>query len=96
MTWELSQSASAVSGPVVARDEAGLPAYSGTLAGTVSGTTLTFTIEMPEGSVSAFPACRATLSGTAAISGSALSGTYAGTNSCTQTFNNGQLNLSKQ
>jgi hypothetical protein len=70
-------------------------AFNGTLSGTLSGTTLAFTVAVPAGGVSDSPGCTVSLTGTAAVSGATITGTYTGANSCTGAFTDGQLTLTK-
>ena len=97
MTWTVSQSAGSVTGPVTAKTALGIVVFTGSLAGTLTGASLTFKITVPAGGVSGFPDCNATIDGTApAVSNSTISGTYTGTSSCAGAFTDGRFNLAKQ
>jgi hypothetical protein len=97
MTWRLTQTGTAVSGTMTASTPLGTVVFNGNFSGTLSGTTLTFTIAVPAGGVSAFPSCTITITGSAAnVTSSAITGVYTGTSTCSAPFNNGTLTLTKQ
>ncbi len=97
MTWRLTQAGTAVSGTMTAMTPLGTVVFRGNISGTISGTTLTFTIIVPPGGVSAIPSCAINISGTASgITATTLAGTYSGTSTCSPPFNNGEFNLIKQ
>ncbi len=97
MAWTVSQSASSVSAVVTAKTPLGIVVFDGNLAGTLSGTSLTFAITIPTGGISGSPGCSAKIDGTATdVSNSAISGTYTGTNSCSGAFTGGRFTLAKQ
>jgi len=71
--------------------------FRGSIAGSLSGTTLTFTIAVPQGGVSAIPSCTIAVAGSAlGVTATRISGTYSGTTTCTAPFTNGQFTLNKQ
>jgi hypothetical protein len=97
MTWTISQSRTTVSGPFVAKTKFGSVTFTGTASGSLSGTTLTFTVTVPTGGVTGLPTCTIAMNGTATgVTSARISGTYSGTNSCTGTFTGGQFTLDKQ
>ncbi len=97
MTWVLSQVGASVSGTMTASTPSGTVQFRGNFAGTLSGTTLIFTIRVPAGGVSALPTCTIEIPGVATgVSSSSVSGTYSGTSTCTAPFNNGQFALARQ
>jgi hypothetical protein len=97
MTWVLTQSGTNVSGTMTGATPLGTVQFRGNISGALSGTTLTFTISIPQGGVSAFPNCTINFSGSAAgVTSTTISGTYSGTSTCTAPFNNGQFTLTKQ
>jgi hypothetical protein len=97
MSWTISQSGGAVSGTVTAKTSLGIVVFNGNLAGTLSASSLTFTITVPSDGISGFPGCSATIEGTApAVSSTEISGTYTGTNSCTGSFGAGRFSLTKR
>ena len=97
MTWTASQSGSAVTGPVTAKTSLGIVVFTGSLTGTLTGSSLTFSITVPADGMSGFPGCSATIDGTASgVSNTAIAGTYTGTNSCGGSFNSGHFSLTKQ
>ena len=97
MTWVLAQSGTSVSGTMTAATPSGTVQFRGNITGTLSGTTLSFTITVPAGGVSAFPGCTINIQGTASgVSSSTIAGTYSGTSTCTMPFSNGQFSLTRQ
>ena len=99
MTWVLTQSDRNVAGTFTASTAVGAPIYTGgSIAGMVaSGTTLTFTITVPQGSIVDAPDCSATYTGTAAdLRADSMAGTYSGSDSCGGTFVGGRFSLLKQ
>ena len=101
MTWTLTQSATAVTGPVIVALPNGIVLLNGTLNGTISGSTLTYTISVQPGGIPSQPACSGQLGGTVSQSSfsspATLSGSYSVTSStCTTPFSSGTFTLSKQ
>jgi general secretion pathway protein D len=82
MTWTLTESGTNVNGSVMVA----LPGFvllNGTLTGTLTDATLTYTITVPAGGVPVEPTCTGQLTGTAATTPTALNGTASlGTSSC--------------
>ena len=74
MTWTLVQSSGVVTGSVDV-EFLGAPLLSGTLSGTLSNGTLTYSIAVPAGGLSLAPACTGQLTGTATAVASTISGT---------------------
>jgi hypothetical protein len=96
MTWLVTTSGSSVSAPVSAAGSLGIISFTGALAGTLSGSTLTFTITIPTGSILGSPNCSASITGSANnVTATTIAGTYTGTNSCTGGLDNGQFTLNK-
>jgi hypothetical protein len=89
-TFALTQNGTNVSGTWSARDSQTGITVNGTLSGTVSGNN--FQGQMIGGALN----CVVTVSFTASISGSSMSGTYSGTSSCAGAVTNGRFNLTKQ
>ena len=100
MTWTLVQSGSAAGGPVHVVLPSGGVLMNGVLAGTLSGSVLTYTITISPGGIDSRPACTGQLAGTvtATISAvSTLAGSYAVTAStCPTPFSTGTFTLTKQ
>ena len=100
MNWTLSQSDSAVTGPVFLGLPSGTVLLNGTLVGTLSGSTLTYTITVAPGNIPSQPSCAGQIAGTMAVSSgppSTLTGTPAVTGSnCTPPFPGGAITLTKQ
>lgn len=97
LSWNLSTSGTAVSGGVSAQTTFGAVTFTGTVTGTLAGTTLTFSIAIPAGGLAGAPACSVDITGTAeGVTASTISGTYAGTSTCSAPFNNGRFTLNKR
>ncbi len=97
MTWQLTQSGSNVTGAVrFAGMASGMMA--GTISGTMSGQDMTFTVDMPAGSMMMGGTCSAHSTGTAHMDAGAMTmaGNYSGTNSCAGSFNNGQMTMTRR
>ncbi len=91
MTWTLTQTASAVSGPVLVRLPNGIVLLNGVLTGTLTGSSLAYTISVSPGGIPSQPACVGQLGGTmtATIGSttSSLAGNYAlSSATCTPPF----------
>ena len=96
MTWVLTQNGSAVSGSMTMTDQGSGVTGRGSVSGTVTGSTLQFTLTVPAGGFDApFSACTTNVNGSASVSATALSGTYTGSSSC-QAIATGQFTLNKQ
>jgi len=98
MNWTLTQTGSLISGTMTATDGHVRLGIRGTVSGTISGSTVSFTFAIPPGGFqdSRYANCSARLSGTATVSGPSLIGNYSGTNSCTGPVYNGTLDLRRQ
>ena len=103
VTWTLTQTGASVSGTVttLSTDSPNTTCNSchrtktGTLSGTIDGTTLTWTASFPGGDLT--PICTATLTGTVSgITETSLSGVYTGEDFCEGQFLNGTLTLARQ
>lgn len=96
MNWQLTQNGSNVTGTM---SFSGVPgsAMPGTISGTMSGQDMTFTMDMPVGSMMS-GTCSAHATGTAHMDGAAMTMTasYSGTNSCAGPFTNGQMTMSRR
>jgi hypothetical protein len=80
MTWMLTQTNASVTGPVLVLLPNGTVLLNGTLSGTLSGSTLTYTIAVSPGGIPAVPACSGQLAGSAVWASGAnptLTGSYA-------------------
>ena len=77
MTWTLTQTNTTVTGPIDVGLANGIVLLNGALAGSVAGSTLTYTITVPTGGVPLQPACSGQIAGTAAVvSASTMNGDY--------------------
>lgn len=87
----LSQNGNGITGTFTA------DGFGGTVTGTLTGTTLTLAAVVPRGGVVGEPNCSMTANGTAAgVTDTAINGTYSGTNSCSGSFTNGRMSLTKR
>lgn len=93
MTWQMTQTEANVTGHME------MSAFRGTgrmaISGTISGQTMTFTMNIPAGGMPE-PGCAATGNGTAQMNGNTMTGTYSGSNTCSGAFSNGQFTLSRR
>jgi hypothetical protein len=92
------QSGTSVTGTLTLRDTRSGIAGQGTVSGSLTGSTLSFTMSIPAGGFpSPYSSCTATLSGTANnVTSAAIAGSYSGNNSCGGAVTGGTLSLTKQ
>ena len=96
VTWTLTQSGANVSGPVIVADS-GFPVVNGSLTGTVSGSTLTYSINIPAGGIAISPTCTGHIDGTMNIpTAREMAGKFTGTSTCEAPISGGDLALTKQ
>jgi hypothetical protein len=100
MTWALAQTNATVSGTAIVTLASGTVLLNGTLSGTVTGTTLTYSIAVGPGGVPSQPACTGQLGGTASLVGTspvtALNGSYSVvSSSCPIPLTTGTLSLTR-
>ena len=96
MFWTLTQSGTSFSGSHRLVDSSAGVTGTGTVTGTVSGVTITFSLAVPAGGFDGpFANCSATVTGQGSVSGTTLNGSYTGSNSCAGTFDAGTLTLKK-
>lgn len=95
MTWQLTQSGSTVTGSMSFSGLQGMMA--GSFSGTMVGEDMTFTMDMPAGSMMS-SGCTARATGTAhmLVSTGTMTGTYTGSNSCSGAFTNGQMTMTRR
>jgi hypothetical protein len=98
MTWTLTHANASVAGPVLIALPTGSVLMNGALTGTVSGTTLAYTIAVPAGGIPPQPTCSGQIAGTANIaSASTLNGTYTlASSTCATGLTTGAFTLTKQ
>jgi hypothetical protein len=98
MTWTLTQTGSAVTGPVVISLPSGVVLMNGTVAGTVAGTTMPFTVTVPPGGILSQPGCSGAIAGTSTVSSTmTINGTYSvATSTCTTGLTSGTFTLTRQ
>ncbi len=103
--WQLTQNGNQVTGTIGLTGGASLPPGQSapTVSGTVSGSTMTFNTTIasstpPAGIPGPNSTCSATATGTLTMnqSGNAMTGTYTGASSCTGSFSNGVISLTRQ
>jgi hypothetical protein len=96
MTWQLTQTDASFSGTVRATDTSTGAVGTGSVSGTITGSTLQFSITIPAGGYpSPYASCTANVSGSGQATSSTITGTYTGTSSCAGTIGSGQLTLNK-
>lgn len=100
MTWQITQSGTSFSGTLTMTfiDAAKTSVTGrGTVAGTVSGASMTFTLTVLAGGFdNPYGSCSANVSGTGTASATSITGTYTGSSSCGGAISAGQLTLNKQ
>jgi hypothetical protein len=104
VTWVLTQSGSVVSGtvestPLNATDGSCSSCHrakGGTVAGTISGTALTLTMDFPGRAGEITPACSVSFNGTATIATPSFTTAYTLTDSCEGPFINGTLTMTRE
>lgn len=95
MTWQITQTGNAFAGVMQ------FPGYAGggamTVSGTINGTTATFTMTMPGGSMMT-GTCNAVANGTFDMDSlmTQMHGTYSGSNSCMGAFDHGQMSMTRR
>lgn len=100
MTWTLTQTGSAVSGPILVTLPNGIVLMNGALTGTLAGTSLQYTIAVSPGGIPTQPGCSGQLGGrlTATMgTPSTLNGNYTvNSSTCTPPFaSSGDINLTR-
>ena len=96
MVWQLTQNGASFSGTITITDTStGLTAR-GSVSGTISGSSIQFSISIPAGGIETQPSCTASGSGSGSVAGSTITGVYSGSNSCTGSIGSGQITLNKQ
>jgi hypothetical protein len=98
MTWTLAQTGTSVTGPVVIALPTGVVLMNGTVAGTLSGTSLGFTVTVPPGGIVAQPGCSGQIAGANTVASSTtMNGAYSVVSStCTTGLTNGTFTLMRQ
>jgi hypothetical protein len=97
MTWQLTQNGSTVTGPMSFSGSGMQVRMAGSFLGTMSDDDMTFTMDMPTGSMMS-PGCSSRATGTAHVNRTTMTmtGTYSGSNSCSGTFANGQMTMTRR
>ena len=91
-SWQFSSSAGTPSGLFIALRSG--RNYSGTVTGTLSGPTFTFSVTSTALMLPGTTPCGLTMSGSASVTATTISGTYAGRD-CVGSFANGRFTLTK-
>ena len=98
MTWTLTDAAGSISGPVLIGLPTGTVLLNGALAGTLTGTTLAYTISVPSGGVLSQPRCSGQIAGTTTLTGtSTMNGAYSvAASTCPTGLSTGTFSLARQ
>lgn len=97
MTWQIAQTAASFSGTMTLTDSGTKVTGRGAVSGSVSGTTIQFSMSIAAGGFdSPYAACTVNVSGSGVASDSSLHGNYSGTSSCSGAISLGLLTLNKQ
>ncbi len=94
MTWQVTQSGDSFT--AVGQFAGHMGGATMTMSGTISGSTVTFTVAMPSGMMSG--TCTAVATGTLDLNDlmNQMHGTYSGSNSCMGPFDHGTMSLVRQ
>ena len=94
----LTDAAGSISGPVLIGLPTGTVLLNGALAGTLTGTTLTYTISVPSGGVLSQPRCSGQIAGTTTLTGaSTMNGAYSvAASTCPTGLSTGTFSLARQ
>ena len=96
MAWEIQQTGDSFAGTITLTDGATGYKGRGFVSGTVSGSRAEFSITIPlDGFDEPWSACAASVSGTAQVGSSSLTGSYTGSNACTGGIESGKLSLAR-
>jgi len=100
MTWTLTQNNASVSGPVLVLLPTGTVLLNGALTGTLSGSTLTYVINIGAGAIPSLPTCTGQLGGSATVTFGNTTSTVAGaysvvSSSCAVPLSSGTFTLTK-
>ena len=97
MTWALTQSTNAVTGPVTIALPTGTVLFNGFFSGTLTGTSLPYTITVAAGGIPLQPTCAGQLQGTMTASATTLIGPMNLTSStCASPITNQTITMTKQ
>src|SRR5215471_10976597 len=97
MTWVLTQSGTGVTGPVTIALPTGTVLLNGFLTGTLTGTSLDYTISVAAGGIPLQPTCAGQLKGTLTATSTTLTGPMNLTSStCTSPITSQNLTMTKQ
>ena len=103
VTWAITQSGTTLSGAAQLRAVDPLDGScgschkvkNGTLTGTISGNTLTLSLEFPPGGDVPAPICEAKLNAVGTVIDRRITATYTGTDTCEGVYSNGVMELTR-
>src|SRR5262245_4139324 len=96
ITLQVTQSGGSLSGSVLMTVTGTSIAGRGTPTGTLTGSTMRFTITIPAGGFDApYTGCNVSVSGDGRATATSITAKYSGTNSCSGPVTGGDMNLSK-
>jgi hypothetical protein len=97
MTWRLTQSGSNVTGPVTLAMTTGTVLLNGSLTGTLTGSSLDYTVAVGAGGIPTQPSCAGQLKGTMTATPTTLNGPVGLTSTnCTVRITSNTVTLTKQ
>jgi hypothetical protein len=97
MTWDLAQTGASISGTLTMKDTATGYGARGSVSGTVSGSTVTFSLRVsPGGADGPWTECTVDVTGDLEATASSMTGEYSGSNSCSGPITSGRLTLQKR
>jgi hypothetical protein len=97
MTWALSQTGTAVTGPVTVALNTGTVLMNGFLSGTLNNTSLNYTITVAPGGLPLQPSCAGQLTGTMAAQATTMTGPMNLTSTtCTSPITSQSITMTKQ
>ena len=97
MTWQLTQNESTVTGSMNFSGSGMQGRMAGSFQGTMSGDDMTFTMDMPMGSMMS-SGCSSRATGTMHLNRTTMTmtGTYSGSNACSGAFTGGQMTMNRR
>ena len=97
MTWQVTQTGASFSGTMTVTDIGTNVTGRGTVSGSVSGTSIQFSMAVPAGGFdSPYGSCTANVTGAGVAATTSINGNYTGSSSCAGAIGSGLLTLIKQ
>jgi hypothetical protein len=97
MTWQVTQTGGSFSGTMTLTDIGTNVTGRGTVSGSVSGTSIQFSMAVPTGGFDGpYGSCTANVTGTGVAASTSINGNYTGSSSCGGAIGSGLLTLIKQ